>query len=544
MNRVADGWNQFPADLPGFEDAVWRWYGYCETLAYMLLEALGEALGKPRDALTDAFGAEHTSFLRLNHYPASARGAPADAPDLPEGELGIHHHTDAGVLTLLVQEGDPGLQVRHGGAWHLVCPEDDAFVVNIGDMMQVFANDAFLAPEHRVLATRPGGARQSAAFFFNPAYDAVIAPFAATPHYRPFTWGECPGPPRRRGLRRSRRGSADRRLAHRRGSRERMRILIYRDSYEAVQDALAARPEVEALLMEDDGSVVTPDGAAADDTPFEAAWLSRHLFLKPGAPITEYVKKVLRTPGVKWLQSGAAGYEHPTFQRILAAGIRLSINDGSSVAIAEYVLAQVMAAFHPGQERLAAQARHEWVRMPFRELRGSRWLILGYGSIGRHVAERAKAFGAEIVGIRRTPRPDDRALRVVGVDALEEEIAAADVFVICAAANDGNAHIVDAGLLARMKPEAVLVNVARGSLVDEAALVAALDEGRPGLAVLDVFETEPLPEDSPLWDHPRVRVTAHCAPDTDATGERGDAVFLEHLDAYLAGKPLRLEVKP
>ncbi|MEE4297992.1 MAG: D-2-hydroxyacid dehydrogenase [Pseudomonadales bacterium] len=323
-----------------------------------------------------------------------------------------------------------------------------------------------------------------------------------------------------------------------------MKLLIYRDSYEAVREALASRPEVEPLVMEDDGRVVTHDGAVADDEPFEAAWFSRHLFLKPGAPMRDYARKVLTTPGVMWLQSGAAGYEHPTFQRVLEAGIRLTINDGSSVAIAEYVLAQVMASFHPGPERLAAQARHEWVRLPFRELRGTRWVILGYGSIGRHVAERARAFGAEIVGIRRTPRPDAHALRVVGVEALAGEIAAADVFVICAAANDGNARIVDAGLLARMKPDAVLVNVARGSLVDETALIAALDAGRPGMAVLDVFETEPLPEESPLWDHPKIRVTAHCSPDTEATGERGDAVFLEHLDAYLAGEPLRLEVKP
>ena len=191
-NRVADGWNQFPKDLPGFEDAVWRWYGYCETLAHMLLAAMGEALGRSEDALEAAFGA-HTSFLRLNHYPATADGAPPDAPDLPDGSLGIHHHTDAGMLTLLVQEGDPGLQVRHDGAWHLVVPDDDAFVVNIGDMMQVFANDAFVAPEHRVLATRPGGTRQSAAFFFNPAYDAVIAPFAEPPRYRAFTWAEFRG---------------------------------------------------------------------------------------------------------------------------------------------------------------------------------------------------------------------------------------------------------------------------------------------------------------------------------------------------------------
>lgn len=322
-----------------------------------------------------------------------------------------------------------------------------------------------------------------------------------------------------------------------------MKLMIYRDSYEAVREALEARPEVEALLMEDDGSIVTLAGEPADDESFEAAWFSRHLFLKPGALMRDYAKKVLTTPGVKWLQSGAAGYEHPTFQRVLEAGIRLTINDGSSTAIAEYVLAQVLAAFHPTTERLDAQGRHEWTRLPFREVSGTRWVILGYGSIGRHVAERAGAFGAEVVGIRRTPQPDPQTLRVVGVDALAEEVAAADVFVICAAANDGNAHIVDAALLASMKPDAVVVNVARGSLVDEAALIAALDAGRPGKAILDVFETEPLPEDSPLWDHPKIRVTAHCAPETDATATRADEVFLEHLDAYLAGEPLRLEVK-
>ena len=296
--------------------------------------------------------------------------------------------------------------------------------------------------------------------------------------------------------------------------------------------------------MEDDGRLVTVAGEAADEESFEAAWFSRHLFLKPGAPSAEFARRILATPGVQWLQSGAAGYEHPIFQRVLDAGIRLSINDGSSIAIAEYVLAQVLACFHPGAERLAAQERHAWSRLPFRELHASRWVILGYGSIGRHVAARARAFGARIVGVRRTPRPDDRALRVVGTDALADEVAEADVFVICAAANDDNARIVDAALLARMKPDAVLVNVARGSLLDEAALLAALDAGRPGTAVLDVFETEPLPGESPLWDHPRVRVTAHCSPFTEATGARGDAVFLEHLDAWLAGRPLRLEVQP
>ncbi|HSG90897.1 MAG TPA: 2OG-Fe(II) oxygenase family protein [Pseudomonadales bacterium] len=195
VNRVVDGWNQFPTGLAGFRETTWRWYGYCESLAFILLGAFAEGLGLPGETLERGFGAEHTSFLRLNDYPPQDDPAPADAADLPEqGRLGIHHHTDAGVLTLLIQEGMTALQVRRHGRWHLVEPEDDAFIVNIGDMMQVVSNDRFKAPEHRVLATPAGGHRQSAAFFFNPAYDALIAPdpLLAGPaaRYRPFTWGE------------------------------------------------------------------------------------------------------------------------------------------------------------------------------------------------------------------------------------------------------------------------------------------------------------------------------------------------------------------
>lgn len=198
VNRVDDGWNQFP-ELPGFAEAVWRWYGYCEALSMILLRALAESLGLDGEETERALGDDHTSFLRLNAYPSRDDPAPADAPDLPEtGSLGIHHHTDAGVLTLLVQDGVTALQVRHGGRWELIEPIEDGFIVNIGDMLQVWSNDAFVAPEHRVLATPTGGHRQSAAYFHNPAYAARIAPHpgltSAAPdraaHYRPFTWGE------------------------------------------------------------------------------------------------------------------------------------------------------------------------------------------------------------------------------------------------------------------------------------------------------------------------------------------------------------------
>ena len=188
VNRVADGWNQFPEGLPGFEDALWRWYGYCESLAAMLLAAIAEALGADTQTFESTYVADHSSFLRLNRYPAVAEPAPATAPDFPEAPLGIHHHTDAGLLTLLAQRGPAALQVRHRGRWTLAAPQEDTFVVNIGDMMQVLSNDRFVAPEHRVLASRAGAERSSAAFFFNPPYAATIAPLTPPARYRDFTW--------------------------------------------------------------------------------------------------------------------------------------------------------------------------------------------------------------------------------------------------------------------------------------------------------------------------------------------------------------------
>lgn len=319
-----------------------------------------------------------------------------------------------------------------------------------------------------------------------------------------------------------------------------MKILMYRPSFDRVEAELARR-KVEAVILEHDGRLVDQDGGPCPDAAADAAWFSREIIVTPGAPVRDFIKLV-HGGSVRWVQSAAAGYEHPVFQDILAAGITLSSSDGNSAGIAEYVLAEVLACFQRIEDRRAAQQSKRWETIDFREIAGSRWLILGYGSIGREVARRATAFGAEVVGMRRRPQPDPHAIRVVGPADLLEETAAADVIVISAAANADSTHLVDAEMLSRMGEQTVLVNVARGSLIDSAALLRSLDAGRPQRAILDVFDTEPLPADDPLWTHPAVRVSAHCSGAGDGVNRRGAEVFLEHLDAWLAGRPLRLEV--
>jgi len=219
-NRVMDGFNQIPDDLEGFREAIDAYYAGCARVCECLLRGVAASLGLPPDACDAHFGKEHTSYLRLNYYPAHAgerfasaagdldrarvaTGAAVDDAGTPLSSLGgprlgVNRHFDAGGLTLLLQDPDvSSLQVNlnaHGSGdpeWVDVTPVPGALTVNVGDMLQVLSNGKYKAPEHRVLASPPGKVRYSAPFFYNPAYDAEIAPLdrAAAPRYSPFAWG-------------------------------------------------------------------------------------------------------------------------------------------------------------------------------------------------------------------------------------------------------------------------------------------------------------------------------------------------------------------
>jgi isopenicillin N synthase-like dioxygenase len=187
---------QWPAALPGLRPVIEDWTRACERLGRELLGLLSECLGMPADHLDAGFRDDHTSFLRLNYYPPCLDPAPPDAGFRPPaGHLGIHHHTDSGALTVLLQDDQPGLQVWRDGAWHLVAPRPDALVINIGDVVQVWSNDRYRAPLHRVLASAHA-ARYSAPYFLNPSGETVYAPLPSTcdadhpARYRPIVWGE------------------------------------------------------------------------------------------------------------------------------------------------------------------------------------------------------------------------------------------------------------------------------------------------------------------------------------------------------------------
>jgi isopenicillin N synthase-like dioxygenase len=187
---------QWPRALPGFRAAIQGFYDACDAVAIRLLHAIALNLGMSETALDGFFRPAHTSFLRLNYYPrCPSPERPDDTSVAKDGFLGVNHHTDSGVLTLLLQDEQPGLEVLHDGSWHLVEPRREALVVNIGDIVQVWSNDRYQAALHRGLVSADAE-RFSAPFFFNPAYSAAYAPLPSTvderhpPNYRPILWQE------------------------------------------------------------------------------------------------------------------------------------------------------------------------------------------------------------------------------------------------------------------------------------------------------------------------------------------------------------------
>jgi len=187
---------QWPQSPTGFRAAIQNYYRECESLSYEIISAISVNLGMPQEYLANYFRRNHTSFLRLNYYPLCPVPARPDGLSAAsEGHLGINHHTDAGALTVLLQDQQPGLEVYRGGQWHLVEPRDDALVINIGDIVQVWSNDIYKASLHRVIAST-NQPRFSVPFFFNPAYQTDYQPLPSTvdlyrpPKYRSINWGE------------------------------------------------------------------------------------------------------------------------------------------------------------------------------------------------------------------------------------------------------------------------------------------------------------------------------------------------------------------
>jgi phosphoglycerate dehydrogenase-like enzyme len=304
---------------------------------------------------------------------------------------------------------------------------------------------------------------------------------------------------------------------------------------------IAPDAQVVTISAEDEYQSGGQPFAEADLAP-EVVWLSLDSWTSGSLP--KLYGRIMKSPAARWTQIMAAGIDNPMFKNILEKGVRITKSSAQAIPIAEYVVGHGISLQLPIRAQAEAQARHEWARTPYTELGHTRWVLSGYGSIGKEIAKRIKPFGVHLTVVRRNPAPDATADAVVGLDQFRDACAEADVVALACALNDDTRHMCDAAFFEALKSGAILINIGRGGLIDEAALKAGLDRDQPAHAVLDVFETEPLPADSWFWDHPKVRVSAHTSNSGDGNLARGDELFLDNLARYLAKQPLRNEADP
>ncbi len=294
----------------------------------------------------------------------------------------------------------------------------------------------------------------------------------------------------------------------------------------------------------DDVRVAQVPAATVGEVPSELLAEAEVLYTSSVFPTRE------EAPRLRWIQLDTAGADHvvgtPAWTRDVAL---TSLGGVSGRALAEYVLLMLLAharrlpallADRPARAWPSGEER--WARYGPRPLLGRHVVIVGYGRLGRAMGDLLEAVGVQVTGVRRGggPRGAEGPTRVpvVTVAELDDALAAADHVVLCVPATPETRGLVDARRLALLRPGATLVNVGRGGVVDEDALLRALDAGRLDWAALDVFATEPLPADSPLWDHPRVWTTPHVAGLAPDYAEQVLALFAGNLERFLAGRPL------
>jgi len=253
---------------------------------------------------------------------------------------------------------------------------------------------------------------------------------------------------------------------------------------------------------------------------------------------------------LKWVHSAAAGVRGALFPEMLASPVRLTNSAGiHAIPIAETVVGGLLYLLRGLDMAVEQQRERRWDMSRFvaddsvlRELGDCRALIVGTGGIGSEVARRLAVFGSRCVGVRRHPARGAPAgfERVVGPESLDDELPAADVVVLAAPLTTETTGVLDAQRIGYLRPGAIVVNVARGALLDEDALAAAVITGRLRGAVLDVFSKEPLAADSPLWQLRSVLITPHVSPVSPGRfWPRQLDLFLDNWRRYLNGAPLR-----
>lgn len=290
--------------------------------------------------------------------------------------------------------------------------------------------------------------------------------------------------------------------------------------------------------------VVQHPADAVDEAPPEVWERVEVLYTGSAVPHPE------QAPRLRWVQLDTAGVDSVLHTPLWRSEVAITTLTGvGPPTIAEYTMMMLLALAHRLPLMLEHQRRRDWPSPAERrrlftpdELGATTLGVIGYGSIGRAIGTLAHAFGMRVLAMRRAATPataaDGGPDESYGPDHLGAMLAACDYVVLSVPLTSATFHMIDEAAFGAMKPGAILVNVARGPVVDEAALIRALREGRLGGAALDVFEEEPLPADSPLWGMPNVIISPHVAGLTPHYHQRIMGLFAQNLERYIAGEPL------
>ncbi len=299
-------------------------------------------------------------------------------------------------------------------------------------------------------------------------------------------------------------------------------------------DLLGQAPGLEVVTLNGDALVSDADLARVTYAFFSGdAWPER---------TAHFIRACLLAPNLQWLHTFSAGVDSPVFAEFVRRGVRLTTSSGSSARpIAQTVAMMILALSRDASSWMRAQRDHQWAPHVGEEVDGANLAVFGMGPIGDEVARLGLALGMNVTGCRRNVTGNEPC-ETRTFDALNYLLAWADYVVLALPLTSDTRQLIGVAQLALMKPTTRLINVGRGGLVDEPALIDALANNRLAGAGLDVFATEPLASDSRLWDMPNVIVTPHNSGTTELANHRGALIFIENMGRLIRSESLRNEV--
>lgn len=315
---------------------------------------------------------------------------------------------------------------------------------------------------------------------------------------------------------------------------------IYGAELQAAVTRLGLPHEVVALPADKDARLSDADVARG-----EIAFYSQDLNPAHGR---QFFSAVRKGPSMKWIHVFNVGVDHPIYNEMLERGVRVTTSAGTTAQpIAQTALTGMLMLSRGFPFWIRSQSERRWQQVRLQDsppdLPGQTVVVYGMGSIGSEFARLAQALGMKVIGVRRSPRkPGDPVHEMHTPDQIDQLLPRAQWLMLCSPLTNETRALMNARRLALLPKGAHILNVSRGEVIDEAAMIASLQSGHLGGAYLDVFETEPLPAESPLWNLPNVIITPHNSTSSNGNERRVFDCFVHILEQYKNGAAMTNEV--